>query len=315
MPPGAMPVTVSIVIAAYKAEACVAAAIRSALDQRDVDVEVIVVDDASPDDTAAAARAVADPRVTVLRLETNGGPGAARNAALAVARGIWIAVLDSDDLMEPDRLARLIAAGDGADILADNLRVVPARGGSHLHIPESLDGGIETIDLARYATENVMFRARHAYGYLKPLFRRAFLETHALRYDPGLRIGEDYMIVAECLARGAIFRRVRMAGYLYQTHDQSISHRLSPDQAMAMEAASRAFGSRHGPALSPAARRAVTAHGNALADAAAFTRMVESLKARRIGTFVRETIRSPRALALMRMPIMARLIGKNRPAV
>ena len=64
-----------------------------------------------------------DPRIRLVRSAQNSGPAAARNKALALARGDWIAVMDSDDLMHPDRLKRLIAAAerDGADIVADDL--------------------------------------------------------------------------------------------------------------------------------------------------------------------------------------------------
>lgn len=117
---------VSFVIAAFNAEGSIARSVRSALDQREVSVEVIVVDDCSRDRTIDAALSVADTRVRVVALDRNRGPGGARNAGLAAGRGRWIAVLDADDAVHPDRLARLIARAASADapIAVDNLAVV-----------------------------------------------------------------------------------------------------------------------------------------------------------------------------------------------
>ncbi len=58
-------------------------------------------------------------------MDRNGGPAAARNAGLAVARGEWIAVLDADDMYTPSRLKRLIelAETNRADVVADNLLI------------------------------------------------------------------------------------------------------------------------------------------------------------------------------------------------
>ena len=99
---------VSFVIAAYNAEPTLSRAIDSALAQRGVSVEVVVVDDCSTDGTLVLARAYTDPRVRVIALERNSGPGGARNAGLDAAQGRWVAVLDSDDTVRPERLAAMI---------------------------------------------------------------------------------------------------------------------------------------------------------------------------------------------------------------
>ena len=78
-------------------------ALRSALGQRGVDVEVIVVDNGPSDGTFDRLRASADPRVRALRREEP-GTAAARNAGIREARGAWIAFLDDDDLWSPDKL-------------------------------------------------------------------------------------------------------------------------------------------------------------------------------------------------------------------
>jgi len=79
-------------------------ALDSVLGQESVALEVIVVDEASSDDTTARLAQIDDRRMTVIRHETPRGPAAARNAAIARARGEWIAFLDDDDLWAPNKL-------------------------------------------------------------------------------------------------------------------------------------------------------------------------------------------------------------------
>jgi len=107
-------VTVSVVIPTRDRWEWLSRALRSTLDQRDVEIEVIVVDDGSTDQTARRLKAVADPRIRVMRHEYSRGVAAARNAAVAAARGEWIAFLDDDDVWAPRRLAEQLEAIEAA---------------------------------------------------------------------------------------------------------------------------------------------------------------------------------------------------------
>jgi glycosyltransferase involved in cell wall biosynthesis len=95
---------VSVVIPAYNSARTVRQAIESALAQTVEDLDVIVVDDGSSDDSAAVAESVGDPRVRVV-VQANGGAAAARNTGLAMATGKYVAFLDADDLWLPQKLA------------------------------------------------------------------------------------------------------------------------------------------------------------------------------------------------------------------
>ncbi|MGD9814818.1 MAG: glycosyltransferase family 2 protein [Hyphomonadaceae bacterium] len=105
---------VSAVIPSYNRAASIRAAVESALAQSFTDLEVIVVDDGSDDDTASALAGLADPRLIVLRHERNAGAAAARNTGIRAARGDLIAFLDSDDAWMPEKLALQVAALDAA---------------------------------------------------------------------------------------------------------------------------------------------------------------------------------------------------------
>jgi hypothetical protein len=80
------------------------ATLTSALEQEEVELEVVVVDDGSQDETPAGLAAWSDPRLRVCRLEVSGGVAAARNHGIAQARGEWLAFLDHDDLWAPRKL-------------------------------------------------------------------------------------------------------------------------------------------------------------------------------------------------------------------
>jgi glycosyltransferase involved in cell wall biosynthesis len=109
--------SVSVVIPTRDRRDLLRIAIRSAQRQRDVDLEVIVVDDGSRDGSAEMTRSIGDPRIRVLRNEHALGVATARNTGADEARGAWIAFLDDDDVWSPDKLRlQLAAAADGGTV-------------------------------------------------------------------------------------------------------------------------------------------------------------------------------------------------------
>jgi glycosyltransferase involved in cell wall biosynthesis len=101
---------VSVLMPVYAAAGTLPFALRGLLAQTLTNLEVIVVDDASSDDTVAVAEAVAatDPRVTVLRQPRNGGSYAARNAGLRAATGDYITTHDADDWSHPQKIEQQV---------------------------------------------------------------------------------------------------------------------------------------------------------------------------------------------------------------
>lgn len=108
--PGRQSDLVSVIVPAYNAATHLRETLESALAQTYSDIEVIVVDDGSTDETLEVAGAIAatDPRVRVLR-QANKGPGAARNLGIEQARGTLIAPLDADDLWHPTKIAKQVS--------------------------------------------------------------------------------------------------------------------------------------------------------------------------------------------------------------
>ena len=102
---------VSVVMTTYRSAAHVGPAIASILAQSWRDLELLVVDDASDDDTCDRIEAIArsDPRVRLIRRDCNAGTYVAKNAGIAEARGAFVALCDSDDWWHPLHLERHLA--------------------------------------------------------------------------------------------------------------------------------------------------------------------------------------------------------------
>lgn len=96
---------VSVILPLYNRAASIEAAVRSVLDQRFRDFELIVVDDGSTDGSAEIVEAIDDPRLTLIRQPRNLGGNAARNRGIAESKAPILAFLDSDDLYLPDKLS------------------------------------------------------------------------------------------------------------------------------------------------------------------------------------------------------------------
>lgn len=300
---------VSVLIANHNRADFIGRAIRSALQQTLQNIEVIVVDDASTDDSVRIARnfAAQDDRVHVLELEKNAGPGGARNAGLDAAKGMWVAILDSDDFMHPERLQRLVdeAQAFGAEICADDL-VVFGAGLTPEGFLSNRQRQLGWLTFEEFIASNAIFSSEPATGYLKPIFRREFLERHGLRYDTALKIGEDFDLTARAFARGAKYRLIGSLGYFYRKHANSISHRLSQATLAGMLQADERLMSDVG-AMSPELSRAFERRGASIRRAKNFDACVSALKKRAWTEAARVVWRNPGILPLFAMPIAARL--------
>ena len=95
---------VSVVIPVYNREKYVRSAVDSILSQTFSDFELLVIDDGSTDGSIAVVQSYRDPRIRLARNNANLGVSATRNKGIQLARGVYLAFLDSDDCAYPDRL-------------------------------------------------------------------------------------------------------------------------------------------------------------------------------------------------------------------
>ncbi len=123
--------TVSVVTRSLNYAHYLLECIESTLKQPIDDLEVIVVDDGSTDETATVARSFADRRVRLLQHERTEGPGAALNAGIRASRGTYVALLDGDDVMTPRNLRAKIDALNQypeAGLVYSNADIIDASG-------------------------------------------------------------------------------------------------------------------------------------------------------------------------------------------
>ena len=229
---------VSVIVPVYQVEAYLPACLDSILAQTFADFELILVDDGTRDGCPAIMEAYAarDARIRILHKE-NGGLSSARNAGLDVARGEYVAFVDSDDTVEPTLLADTVRAADetGAEQVLFNYRLIDAKGAHAPYLPIS----DEVIDLAQYGLVNYFYQYwmpyRHGQEAWSKLYRRSVIEENGLRYAPNDEIfAEDtlfsamYLLHTEKIAAlsGAYVNYMQRAGSLMATKKPRLARRL-----------------------------------------------------------------------------------------
>ena len=185
------PPTISVIMPAYQSEAFIARSIRSVQMQTQRPLEILVVDDGSQDNTAAAAAACGD-LVRVIR-QTNGGPASARNTGAREARGEWLAFLDADDGWVPNKLERQVAHIDDSITLLNAYCTVDE---NSQHAPDN-----QTFDdlwlRNTVPTSSVLLR------------KRDFDAVGGFDEDRSIMAVEDYNLWLRLLHRGCKFCVVR----------------------------------------------------------------------------------------------------------
>jgi GT2 family glycosyltransferase len=209
---------VAVVIPCWNAAAWVGEAMRSALDQKDVSPEVMVVDDGSTDGSLEVIRSFGD-RVRWVS-GPNGGVSAARNRGLAETSSNWVVFLDADDLLAPGTLAaRLTAAGSvEADVVVCDWREFSTE-------PRTPDGAAKAADMIALEGDAEL---ACAIGF-KPataavMYRRSLLErVGGFRED--LPLIEDARLLFDAAHVGARFVRSAHEGAHIRQLPRSLSKR------------------------------------------------------------------------------------------
>ena len=234
---------VTIGVTCYNAEDTIRRAVRGAMSQDWPALEIIVVDDASTDASAAAVEAEIEgsPVARLVRHGENKGPAGARNTILAQARGAFVAFMDDDDESFPARVSIQIAAIEahesrtGAALIAcyvSGRRVYD--NGYTLDLPAIGSQGAEAPNGSAVA-DYLLFNRRRSgwfYGSGTPtcslLARRAVFDTLG-GFDAGMRRGEDAEFAVRLALKGGHFIGTRdslFVQYATNAHDKSAEREL-----------------------------------------------------------------------------------------
>lgn len=233
----------TIVVPSFNHARWVEETVRSALAQTEGDVEVVVVDDGSTDDSVARLATIADPRLEVIA-QPNAGLSNALNRGLARARGRWVKFVPSDDALEPECIARQLAAAEAAP----RARLVFA-------LPTVVDAdGAPYPDPAPQAWFDHAPEGRDE--ILRDLLERNFLCAPAVLFDrdlarvvggfdPTLRIAQDYDLWMKMLPWApATFVRERLVRVRWHGSNQSgvVTAESEAERACVVRGALAGFG-------------------------------------------------------------------------
>lgn len=185
-PPSATTPLVSILMPVYNGERYLRAAIDSMLAQTLTDFELIAINDASSDSSAAILASYADARLRVLTQDINTGIVGALNNGLTAARGRYIARMDADDISYPQRLAKQTAVMEAhpeIGLLGSWIRGFGDVRRSYVH---------------RYPQQHDEIRAlmlfENPFAHSTVMFRRTLLTEHGLRYSERFKYVEDWAL-------------------------------------------------------------------------------------------------------------------------
>lgn len=225
-------VKVSVIIPSFNAAAYIKQTLESVINQTEHDLEVIVSDDFSTDNTIAVVEEMIklDDRIKLIKSLKNKGPSYSRNRAISEANGKWIALLDADDFYHKERLKELIKIGEecNADVVADNIYYVNEHGQNPKMAINNLKikNKHEIVSTKSFILNNLPGGENFKYGYLQPIILKSFLSEHNIRYDETARVGEDFIFSVECLLNGAKFILANDAFYYYRIVNTSLSQRI-----------------------------------------------------------------------------------------
>ena len=208
--------TVTVIIPVYKVERYLDACVESVVRQSYADLEILLVDDGSPDRCPALCDAWAekDPRIKVIHRE-NGGLSAARNSGIDAAMGEFLLFVDSDDLLEPDAVRRAVDAQrqQDADLVIFNLTYVDEE---NRPLPQPDFSGFTDEILDEDGVWQRCFALAETRIYYvvawNKLYRRSLFQH--LRYAPGKRY-EDQFLLPHLLAQCKTIACLAAPGYRY----------------------------------------------------------------------------------------------------
>ena len=218
---------VSIIVPAYNAAGCIARCVESIVSQSYQELEILLLNDGSRDDTLAICRklAEADPRIRVID-KLNTGAADTRSCGLALARGEYIQFADSDDYLLPGCTANLVAAArrSRADlVLAPYRMMVPRRDGGYDTREYSLlpAGEYSKVD---YLWQLTGHAAAFYYGVLwNKLYRRDLIRMAQIRFE-NVVFAEDQLFNTRYLQAAQRFAAIDEAVYCYIQNPQSVCH-------------------------------------------------------------------------------------------
>lgn len=228
--------TVTVIIPAYNAGQTIEKCLKSILGQSYRNLEIIVVDDGSTDETYNICKSLekVDSRLIVIRQE-NAGPSAARNQGIDISNGQYIMFVDSDDWIEQDNISYVVSKAEetDADIVLWNLyfdtngiskKNQPLKGDNRLFSRDEIKKLM--ILLLTYVSENENMSNLSITGPVCKLFKREVIGKS--RFPINQRLGEDLVLLMDVLCEVNNVVYVNKCFYHVNVRNDSLSHSFNP---------------------------------------------------------------------------------------
>lgn len=231
----------SVIVPVYKVEKYLPTCIESILNQTFSDLEIILVDDGSPDNCPAICDSykAKDDRIKVIH-KPNGGLASARRAGIKEASGDYVFNLDSDDLIENDTLeyAHRLINETGCEIVSFSYRWV--KNGNTVNITnDGLDERLYTAaDIEKFIYPRLLMdeNMNHVSYYLSgKAIKRELLTPHQLNVSEKISLGEDLCCVLPCYLQAKSVYISKKEAYLYSVRDDSLSKEFNTKQISLVE--------------------------------------------------------------------------------
>lgn len=216
----------SIIIPVYKTEKYLDRCIESILMQKVDDIEIILVDDGSPDKSGEMCDkwALRDNHIRVIHKQ-NGGPGSARNMALDIAQGTYVTFIDSDDAIAENTFLPII------NYLTEHQDIDILEYPAHLYIGSPKERKLtfenDIFDIHDISGKQNLWLDNKLYAHCyscNKVFRRSLFD--GLRYSESVTLGEDIRLISQLLKKARNYANINTGMYLYYFNGESISGSL-----------------------------------------------------------------------------------------
>jgi glycosyltransferase involved in cell wall biosynthesis len=219
---------ITVLMPVYNVAGYVGEAIESILNQTFTDFELLIIDDGSTDATYEKAGSFADPRIRLIRNESNIGLANTLNKGIESARGEYIARMDGDDISLPQRLEKqlvILEQHPKTDICGAGYRFFGSK-------------NYEVI----YPCTHDAIRVGLIFGccMIIPLMRRESLIKHNLRYEQKFFPAEDYRFWIRCIGQ-LTMHNLQEVLFLYRAHPAQVSETMHNQSEMAAGIANSYF--------------------------------------------------------------------------
>ncbi len=231
---------ISIIVPCYRVERYLDRCVQSLLHQTLKDIEIILVDDGSPDRCSQMCDAYArqDARIKVVHKE-NGGLGYARNSGLEIATGDYVAFVDSDDFVETDMYEVLYeeAVQSDADVVFSNFYTERKKGQWHENREVNERKEWTGIDIKEFMLDMVASapyektERKYQMSVWHSIYRRSIVESNHIRFFSEREVlSEDFPFQMEFLKHAQKVVYIPRVFYHYCSNGDSLTHSFSPDK-------------------------------------------------------------------------------------